>query len=161
MASIAVASVSISLAAMLVSFAVLNGFRNTIQNKIFSFGGHIQISKYDIKNSMEENPLSMQRTFFQNAKAQPNVASIQRYSHKAALLKSEEGVSGIVLKGIGKDFDTARFAKNLISGHLPFLSDTGYSKTFTVSKKIADKIRRMLGDTVLIFFVQNPSRYRK
>lgn len=146
---------------MLVSFAVLNGFRNKIQDKIFSFGGHIQISKYDVKNSMEENPLSINRMLFQNAKLQPHVASIQRYSHKAALLKSAEGVSGIVLKGIGKDFDTARFSKNLVSGHLPFLADTGYGKTFTVSKRLADKMRIKLGDTVLIFFVQNPPRYRK
>lgn len=158
---IAIASVAISLAVMIVSFSILNGFKINIQDKIFSFGGHLQISKYDVKKSMEENPLSILRPIYQTANLQPEILHIQAYSHKAALLKNKEGVSGIVLKGIGKNFDTSRFTKNIISGHLPYLNDTSYSKTFAVSRRLADKMRISLGDTVLIYFVQNPPRYRK
>ena len=42
---------------MVVSFAILQGFRNEIQNKIFSFGAHLQISRYDTNNSLEVAPI--------------------------------------------------------------------------------------------------------
>lgn len=158
---IAIVSVALGLAVMLVSFAVLQGFRKEIEEKIFSFGAHLQVTKYDVKNSFEENPISINRNIYKNALQNPSILHIQKYSLKAALLKSGEGVSGIVLKGIGSDFDTARFAKNMISGRLPQLNDTSYSKSIAISKIIADKMRLSLGDTVLIYFVQNPPRYRK
>ncbi len=158
---IAVISVALGLAVMLVSFSVLQGFRKEIEEKIFSFGAHLQVTKYDVKNSFEENPISTQRNLYANASKFKDILHIQKYSLKAALLKSKEGVNGIVLKGIAPDFDTTRFLKNMLSGHLPNLADTSYSKSMVVSKRIADKMRLALGDTVLIYFVQNPPRYRK
>ncbi|TAH25754.1 MAG: ABC transporter permease [Cytophagales bacterium] len=158
---IAIISVAISLAAMMISFAILHGFKHQIQEKIFSFGGHIKISKYDIKNSLEESPISNQSPFYEAAKNHPEILHIQTYSHKAALLKTQEGVSGIMLKGISKDFDTLRFAKNLIQGHLPYINDTSYSRSFAISQKIALKMNLHLGDTAIVFFVQQPPRFRK
>lgn len=159
--NIAIISIAVSLAIMIVSYAILNGFRSEIESKIYSFSGHIQVSKYDIKNSFEENPISIHRKLYTDATNINNIAHIQKYSHKAALLKSTEGVSGIVLKGIGQDFDTSRFYKNMLNGTLPILSDSNYSKQITISQKISDKMKLSIGDSVIIYFVQNPPRYRK
>ncbi|UOQ77801.1 hypothetical protein MUN84_03840 [Hymenobacter sp. 5516J-16] len=57
MTKIAIISIAMGLAVMVVSFAILEGFRNEIQNKIFSFGSHLQISKYDTNNSLEVEPI--------------------------------------------------------------------------------------------------------
>jgi lipoprotein-releasing system permease protein len=159
--NIAIISIAVSLAIMIVSYSILHGFRHEIESKIYSFSGHIQVSKYDVKNSFEENPISIHRQLYTNATKISNVTHIQKYSHKAALLKSSEGVSGIVLKGIGQDFDTSRFNKNMLSGTLPILSDSNYSKQITISQKISDKMMLSVGDSVIIYFVQNPPRYRK
>ena len=55
---IAIISIAMGLAVMVVSFAILEGFRNEIQAKIFSFGAHLTVSKYDNNNSLEVEPIN-------------------------------------------------------------------------------------------------------
>ena len=55
---IAIISIALGVAVMIVSFAILEGFRNEIQSKIFSFGSHLTVSKYDTNNSLEVEPIA-------------------------------------------------------------------------------------------------------
>jgi lipoprotein-releasing system permease protein len=139
----------------------LEGFKKNIYEKIFSFGGHLQISKYDIKNSAEENPISKDRLLYKQANKIENIDHIQVYSHKPALIKSKEGVSGLVLKGIDCDFDTARFNKNMLAGLLPINYDSTYMQAIAISEYLSKKMKLAMGDSAILFFVQNPPKYRK
>src|SRR3954471_21516792 len=80
-------SIAIGLAVMLISFSILEGFKKTIQDKIFSFGAHIQITKYDISNSFEESPLPINSELYTNPALVPELDHIQVFSLKPALLK--------------------------------------------------------------------------
>jgi lipoprotein-releasing system permease protein len=77
------------------------------------------------------------------------------------LLKTDEEVNGVIVKGIGKDFSFSRFKNNIVEGRFLTLPDSGYSREIMISKRIANKMRLSIGDSVMIFFVQNPPRYRK
>lgn len=158
---IAIASIAMGLAVMLISFSILEGFQKKIKDKIFSFSGHIQVTKFDTNNSFEESPLSLNTALYRREGIQQAVDKIQTFSMKPGLLKTEEGVSGIVLKGIGKDFYKEKFAENIVEGNLIQYTDTGYSKDIMVSRRMADKMRLVRGDTALIYFLQNPPRFRK
>jgi lipoprotein-releasing system permease protein len=91
----------------------------------------------------------------------PYVERWQYYAYKAGLLKTEEEVQGVIIKGIDEKFDSAYFSKNLISGRFPNISGEGYSTEVALSKKIANYLKLEDGDEVLIYFVQNPPRFRK
>ena len=158
---IAITSIALGMAVMLVSFSILEGFQKRIKDKIFSFSGHIQITKYDTKKSFEETPISVNSSLYKNYKSNSEIEKIQVFSLKPGLLKTKEGVNGIILKGISNDFHIDKFAKNLVEVRFLHLNDTSYSKDILVSKIIANKMRLRLNDTVLIFFVQNPPRFRK
>ena len=146
---------------MIVSFSILEGFQNEIENKIFSFGGHIQISKYDNNNSFEEQPIPVNTKLYTSQKELISVDKMQVYSMKPGLLKTHEGVHGIVLKGVGKDFYLEKFKKNITDGRFLSFEDSSYSKEIIVSKRIAERMRIKIKDTVLIYFIQNPPRFRK
>ncbi len=158
---IAVASISVGLAVMIVSFLILRGFQNTVRDKIYSFSSHIQITKYTMDNSFEESPISLKTDLYRNTERFPYVDHVQEYSHKAGLVKTEDEVTGVVIKGVTKRFDQSRFSPNLIEGRFINFSDSNYAREVVVSKSIANKLDIELEDDIIIHFFQNPPRYRK
>lgn len=160
-AKIGVASVALGLAVMIVSFAILGGFKNEIYNKIFSFGGHLQVSEFTMSRSYDESPISTDTELYRNYAKTPGIAHIQGVMHKAALMKTETEVQGVVLKGVGGDFDVTAFRPNLREGRFVAWQDTATSRDVVVSRKIARQLKLKLNDEVALYFVQTPPRVRK
>lgn len=158
---IAISSIAIGLAIMLVALLILGGFQKTIKDKVFSFAGHMQVTKYTLSNSFDESPISKETNFFENHRDLPFISHVQGVAYKTGLLKTEEAVEGVLIKGIGADYDTANFASNLIKGRFPNVNSEDYSTEIIISLEIAQLLRLELGDKVLMYFVQNPPRYRQ
>jgi lipoprotein-releasing system permease protein len=146
---------------MLVALLILGGFQKTIKDKVYSFAGHMQVTKYTLSNSFDESPISTETNFFQHHKDLDFIQHVQGVAYKAGLLKTEEAVEGVVIKGIGQDYDTANFASNLIQGRFPNVRVDNYSTEVIISKEIAQLLRIELGEKVIMYFVQNPPRYRQ
>ena len=158
---IVVGSVASGLFIVLISYAILLGFQRNIKQKIFSFGGHIILTKYDLNSSLFENPITVNKEFIAKCINMSNVASINTFSNKAGLIKTESEVQGAVLKGVDDNFNPKLFSKNLIKGRFIRFGDSTGSKEIVVSKKTAAKLLLDTGQTITIFFVQNPPRFRK
>lgn len=159
---VAVVSIAISTVVLLVSFMVLKGFKKEVNQKIFSLGGHLVVSKYTLSNSFEETSIQSNDTLLNLLKNNPNIQRFQPYALKAGLLKTKEEVQGIVLKGINTTFDSISFQKNMVDGRfVRFPKDKPYGTEVVLSQYIANYLQLGVGDDVLIYFVQNPPRYRK
>ncbi|MFN0047628.1 MAG: ABC transporter permease [Cytophagales bacterium] len=158
---IAVGSVASGIFIILISYAILLGFQRNIKNKIFSFGGHIQLTKYDLNNSLQENPILINQVFLSELRKDEKIRSISTFSLKAGLIKTEEEVLGTVLKGIDNNFNISAFENNITKGRFIKFSDTAGSKEILVSEKIAKKLKLQLNEEVIVFFIQNPPRFRK
>ncbi|GAA4353715.1 ABC transporter permease [Hymenobacter saemangeumensis] len=157
---IAIISIAMGLAVMVVSFAILQGFRNEIQSKIFSFGAHLQISRYDTNNSLEVAPIAGPR-LLQELRAFPQVKYTQPYAVKTAIIKTPDEVLGVVLKGIDEKGGHSPMRQNLQAGKFITFTDTAASNDILLSRKVADKLRLSVGDEALFYFIQNPPRIRK
>ncbi len=157
---IAVGSVALGLTVMIITSIIFNGFRHTIQEKIFSLSAHLKVSKFDLQNSYEEMPISTNASVYAHPEDFPEIQHIQSFARKAGILKTEEELSGVMLKGIGSDFDSARFHSNMKAGRFPKLDGENYSREIVVSQKIANKLRLKVGDRANIFFVQDPPKHR-
>lgn len=161
-ARIGVAGIALGLAVMIVSFAIMGGYKEKIYQKIFSFGGHLQVSYFEANNSFTENPISTKSKLYQQYKQRiPGVAHIQGFSHKAALLKTESEVQGVMLKGIGRDFNHEAFLPNMVEGRMVTFADTSYAKDLVISRKLANQLELKVNDEVFLYFVQTPPRVRK
>ncbi|MES2732284.1 MAG: FtsX-like permease family protein [Bacteroidota bacterium] len=170
-ARIGVASIAIGLAVMMISFAVLDGFKSVIMQKIFSFGAHIQVTKFTMNNSYEEIPISTKAPIYKNFKKGSLLEHIQVFGHKAGMLKTDEAILGAVLKGVGHDFNWSAFQRTMVAGKILQFPDSGgrpsgggpagYSSQIIVSRRIANKLRIQPGDSLMMYFVQNPPRVRK
>lgn len=153
--NIGVTSIAIGVAVIIVSFAILGGFKKTIRQKIFSFGAHLQVSRYHTGHSFEESPVSTNTELYKDYQQIPEINHIQAYSHKAGLLKTDKELSGVILKGVGKDFNQDVFAQNIVQGKFISFPDTTYSNQLVISRKIANQLKLTIKDDVLLYFVQN------
>ncbi len=158
---IAVASVAIGIAVSLISFMILGGFQQEISDKVFSFTGHFQVMKFMSSNAFEESPTSKNSDFYQNYPQNEHIKHVQVFAHKPGLLKGEDEVEGVLMKGIGPDFDSLTFKSSLVKGRFIQFSDSSAVNEVVLSTKIANKLLLDVGDRVIMYFVQDPPRFRR
>lgn len=110
---------------------------------------------------MEEAPMDYNIDLFNHPENYPYVKHVQEYAHKTGLIKTDEEVLGVVVKGIGKSYDVDGFQENIVEGKFINLPDSGYSNEMMLSKIIASKLNAKVGDDIIIHFFQDPPRTRR
>lgn len=160
---VGVVSIALGLAILIVAFAVLFGFKNTIQQKIFLFGAHLQVSKFSNNLSYEESVLSLDTKLYQERNRIPGVRHMQAVALKAGILKTKEDLAGVVLKGVGRDYDWALLRESLVAGRVPVVgADTGNGSTqLLISQYMANQLQIKVGQSIPLYFLGDPPRARK
>jgi lipoprotein-releasing system permease protein len=158
---IAIVSIAIGLAASIVSFLIMKGFQETVKDKIYSFSGHILITKFSMNNSTEEQPMNYQIDLYKDQEKYPFIRHIQEFAHKVGVVKTDDEALGVLIKGVGKSFDQESFKENMVSGQFIQFQDSGYSNQVVLSKTIAAKLKKDVGDEIIVHFFQNPPRFRR
>ncbi len=158
---IAIIGIALGLAVMILAVAILTGFKQQIRDKIAGFGAHIQVVNWDSNLSYETVPISANQPFVEKIIHHPGIKSIQVYATKAGIIKTEDNIQGVVLKGIDSDYDWSFFSSNLVEGEVVRISDSARTDNVLISKKITDMLGLKLGDSFSMFFVQDPPRMRK
>lgn len=158
---IAMAGIAIGLAVMLIAVAVVIGFKSEVRNKVIGFGSHIQISNFDAVRSYETHPVVVNDSMMAALSADPGVKHVQRYSTKPGIIKTGDAFQGMVLKGVGPEFDADFFRSHLVEGEIPVFSDSVSTNQVVVSKAIADKLKLKLGDKIYTYYIQGDVRARR
>ena len=158
---IAIIGIAMGLAVMILAVSTLTGFKKTIREKVVGFGSNIQIMHFDSNLSFETVPISDTQEFIPKIKKIPGISHIQVFATKAGIIKTDEDIQGVVLKGIGSDYDWSYFQSNLVDGSVFTVTDTGRSDKVIISKKISDMLKLRTGDTFVMHFIQDPPRMRK
>lgn len=158
---IAMVTIALGLAVLILAFMILLGFKNEIRNKVYSFSGHLIVNKYTLSTSFEETSIVLDESLLQTLKEYPLTRHVQPFAMKAGLLRTDEEVQGVIIKGVDTAFDTTNFSKHMVSGRFPVFGGERYSTEVAISQKIANYLRLETDDEVLIYFVQNPPRFRK
>lgn len=158
---IAVTGIALGLSVMILAVAILTGFKKQIREKVVGFGSNIQIMNFDSNISLETTPVSDTQSFIPVIKKIPGIKHVQVFATKAGIIKTDNEIQGVVLKGIGSDFDWSYFRGNMVDGNTFSVTDTGRTNNVIISKKISDMLRLKKGDSFAMYFVQDPPRSRK
>jgi lipoprotein-releasing system permease protein len=158
---IALLAVALSIAIMIISDAIVIGFQSEIKNKITGFASHIEISKTRTSFSFEMEPMRYDSSLTRSVSSLAGVQHIQQFATKPGIIKTSSAIEGVVLKGVGKDFDWNAFSDKLIEGKTISMTDSEPSKDIILSKALANKLELKVGDDVIMYFVQEPIRARK
>ena len=142
---LSIAATAISVAAILLTFSIVNGFQLTISSKLFSFWGHIQISAVNGAN-LNDDPKVIEKI-----KRIPTIQSASAFLNQTMVLAKDLEIEGLNAKGIA-DFNSI---PNLIKGRPIQSNSPSPAKEIVLSKNIAAKLHIVIGDQVSLYFFQN------
>jgi lipoprotein-releasing system permease protein len=142
---LSIAATAISVAAILLTFSIVNGFQSTISNKLYAFWGHIQISALNGANINDDSQVT------KKIKRISNIQSVSAFLNQTMVLAKDVEIEGLNAKGIA-DFTSI---PNLIQGRLIQSNGQSSSKEIVLSKNIATKLKMVIGDQVSLYFFQN------
>lgn len=156
---ISIISIALGLAVMILSVAIVTGFQSEIRDRVIGFGSHAQITNYDLRYSPEGNPISTEQEFYPHWDTLPGIRHIQVFAYKTGILKTDTDIQGVIMKGLGTDYDWDFFGNKLINGRPLSLNDSARSRDLIVSSYMARKLNLEMGQTITMYFIQDPPRY--
>ena len=152
LSAIAVAGVALGVTVMAMAVGILQGFRNDITQKMVGFGSHITLTSYANTQMYTEESISLDTATLAQLAAHPDVRHLQAYATKGGMVKTDEQIYGIMLRGYGDDYDTTFFARQLVGGSMPHEANE-----VLVSTTIANKLHLTVGDKMRTYFWQGES----
>ena len=152
---IATAGVAIGLAVMIISVCVVIGFKHTIRDKVVGFGSHITVADYMTLQSDAPYPICMDDSMMEVLSGINGVTHVQRFAQKQGILKTDNDFLGVVLKGVGPEFDTTFISQHIVEGTMPAFSDSASTNKLVISRLIADKLQLKCGDRVFAYFMND------
>jgi lipoprotein-releasing system permease protein len=151
--SLSVISVALGLAVMIIAVAIVTGFQKQIREKVIGFGSHITITGYQVNSSYEPSPVSINQPIYRSPSAIQGIKHIQIFATKAGIIKTEDQIEGVILKGVGKDYDWSFFKEKLTEGRTFITSDTGTTDDVILSKSLAARLKLKVGDPLRMYFI--------
>ena len=152
---IAIAGIALGLAVMIISMAIVTGFQKEITDKVVNFGSDIIVTEYSNLNAIEPQPVSKEQDFYPSLTDLDGIRHIQVFATKAGIIKTDEEIEGVVVKGVGGDFDWSFFQKHLVQGEVFNTTDSSRSKNILISENISNKLKLKVGDRMEVFFIQD------
>lgn len=150
---IAIAAIAIGMIVMLITIASAVGLQRKIKEKVSAFNGHIGISLFDRNNSITTvKPISINQTFYPDFTAVPEVTHVQAVATLGGMIRTETDFEGVILKGVGTDYNWEYFREFLIEGKLPDVTNEKTSKEILISDDIARRLQLKVGDKANTYF---------
>lgn len=154
MVGIATATVAIGTAVMIIALAVISGFKKELTAKVTGFGAQVQVVNLDGNTSFETTPISLNPQLEAALRAIPNTSTVQPYAIKGGIVRSNDRMQGIVLKGAGGDYDWTFFADALTEGELPQVGGENRTKDVILSVPLASVLGAGVGERLEMLFIR-------
>lgn len=158
---LAIAGIALGFSAMIISVAIVKGFKQEIREKVIGFSAHVQISKFDANQSFESSPIEFGATHLSAIKRLDGVRHVQTFATKAGIVRKGSEIEGVVAKGVDAGYDWSFFKKSLHAGTIPVYGNGAKSSDVLISTVLARKLHLNVGDSLVTYFVQQPPRARK
>jgi len=150
---VALAGIALGLTVMLIAVSIVTGFKKEIRDKVVGFGSHIQIINYDSNFSYETAPISSRQSFLPKLREVENVRTVNAFATKPGIIKTDEYIQGIVLKGVDSTFEWSFFNKHLVDGTLPDFGSSDRSTQVLISANLCKLLRLNVGDPIYMYFI--------
>ncbi|MEE0520476.1 MAG: ABC transporter permease [Bacteroidaceae bacterium] len=154
---IAMLGVMMGVAVMLISLAVVLGFKEQITSKVMGFGCHVQALSLTQNQQRELLPLTTDKAMINSVRKVEGVKHVQPFACKLGVLKTEEDFRGVNFKGVGADYDMNFLQSCLVEGEIPSFKADGSSGELLISRRVAADLGVKTGDKIFAYFMGDGS----
>jgi len=156
----AIVAIALGLSVMIISVAVLTGFKQEITDKLVGFSSHIQILNLDQSSSFETQPISRNQDFLPELRKMPGISHFHPFITKPGIIKSGMEMQGIYLKGIDSSYNWSFFEEHLTEGEIPNFSSDKAQNDIIIGQALASLLKLKTGDKIIAYFIQEPFKMR-
>jgi len=134
---ISILGVAVGVAALIVVIAVMSGFDNDLKEKMIGTNAHMVVEA-DYGMKLSDEMLSM-------ITKTPHVVAASFYLHGQALIRSNENVTGVIVKGIDpiREESVSKIKMYIIKGAVDFGEDG-----VIIGSELASRLKLKLGDAI-------------
>ncbi len=153
--SFALFGIAFGVMIMILSVAVVTGFKKEIRDKVIGFGSHIQLVNFDSNSSFETVPVNKNQVWLDRLNSLVGIKHVEVFATKPGIIKTGDEMMGMVLKGIGPDFDWSFFRENLVEGQIFAVNDSSSTDKVLISKQVSLLMKLKVGDPVFCYFLND------
>ena len=154
---IAITAIALGIIMMLISIATGVGLQKKVREKVSAFNGDIIITNFDTNASNDSQiPISKVQDFYPTFQTVEGVRHIQVTATKGGVIRTPTDFEGVIVKGVGDDYDWTAFQDFLIEGELPDYT-TKLNTDILLSSYLANRLGLKLGDKVETYFLNSDS----
>jgi lipoprotein-releasing system permease protein len=150
---IAMGGIAVGMVVMIVSVAVALGFKHEVRHKVTGLAADMLLTHFDDQKSYETEAIHLPDSLFQSLGRLQGVKGVQRYSTKPGMIMTDRNFQGMVLKGVGQEYDLSFLRQHLEEGDLPVFADSVASQQAVVSRSIAQKLHLGVGDPLYTYYI--------
>ncbi|WP_313100876.1 FtsX-like permease family protein [Epilithonimonas sp.] len=156
-------SVALGIIVSLITISTGLGSKKAIEDRISNFSGDISVKSTRSNSSYNTSILETNGLDKKAIQSVPGVDGLQSYAAVSGILRTENNFAGVILKGVGKDFDKSRFEPFMIQGSIPDYKEDGYNNEIILSEKIASDLALKANDSIVAIFSKEDQKpiYRK
>ena len=159
---IAVVGIMLGIMVMLLSIAIVKGFKSEIREKVRGFNGDVELLKYDLNSSSENSPFILDKETFSAVKNEKDIVNIAPFANKPGIIKTANEVEGVVFKGIDATYNSRYLNSIITSGKvIDYTDSVNAEKQILISQLLAQRLNLKVGDDFLMYFMQESLRKRK
>lgn len=159
----ALAGIVLAIVVMILSLAVVLGFKQEISGKIYQLDAHLKVSNAALgldDNYATVNAQPIYKSIVADSAMAREVQSMSLIADQPAILKTDTDFEGIVYRGVDDGYDWSYLEGNLVDGRVPVIADTADVNEVLISRELADKLRLKVGDHVYTYFILNKVKVR-
>ena len=146
-------SVALSICVIIIALSIVSGFRKEVRERATGFTGQVIVSPFGTDYMNDAFPLSLKSSLVDSIKGSKNVSHLQYYAFRHGLIKRDEAIQGVVIKGVGTEFDPSFFNACIVQGAFPQLNDSTLSFDLLISKRMSDALALEVSQKVDIYFI--------
>lgn len=155
---VATAAISLSVAVMLASIAIVSGFKHEIAEKVTGFNSDIAVTV--AASPDEDNILRLSPVLSDAISSVPGISQSAIQISLPAILKTSDDFKGIYMKGVPDSASLRFLRRNLVRGYIPDFSSTEASSRIVISNRVASQLALDTGDRIDTYFITDDVRVR-
>lgn len=161
--TVALVGIVLAVVVMILSIAVVMGFKGEITGKIMHLDAHLRVTNAALgldDNYATVNGREVREAIAENGDFAPRIKSISLIADKSAILKTDDDFMGIIMRGVDDGYDWRYLHDRMVEGDIPAATDSASRGQIAISKTVADRLMLHAGDKVMTYFIDNNIKVR-
>ncbi|MFV0530992.1 MAG: ABC transporter permease [Flavobacteriales bacterium] len=150
---IAQVAVALGIIVTLLTISIGIGFRKSIKERLSGFNGHVLVTTYEANSSFESSALQNVDSLTTTLNQIHDIDCFQKVVIKSGIIKTDSLYEGVVMKGVGNDFNRKAYRNYIRKGKIPQFGQQNDS--ILLSERIAKNLHLDVGDKMYMYFIRD------